>query len=130
MPSPPLPLDITHIISIIDSFYCVSNDKIPDLKKESICSIQFYCSIINMMFPVQILISFNAKMFNRICGIELFTAKVNLDFTVFLLSLMFKLPTQFSAHLERSYLHLTNELSFSYQDLHCHKQISLHLNIS
>ena len=109
---------------IIDSFQCVNIDKIPDLKKKSIYSIQFYCNIGNMMFPFQIFINFIAKIFKRICGIESFSAKFNLSFTVYLLSLVLKkLPTPFSAHLERSYLHLSSywsyfQLIFSYQNLH------------
>ena len=75
---------------IIDSFQCVNIDKIPDLKKKSICSIQFYCNTRNMMFPFQIFIYSNAKIFKRICGIELFSTKFNLNFTVYLLSLVFK----------------------------------------
>ena len=55
---------------IIDSFQCIDIDKIPGLKKESICSVQFYCNIRNMMFAIQIFISSNA---NRICGIESFS---------------------------------------------------------
>ena len=51
--------------------------------------------------------------------IEPFSTKFNLNFTVYLLTLVFeKLPTQFYADLERSYLHLTNQLSLSYQDSH------------
>ena len=41
-------------------------DKIPDLKKDKICSIQFYFNIRNMIFPVQIFINFNVKIFNKI----------------------------------------------------------------
>ena len=66
---------------IIDSFQCVDIDKIRDLKKESICSIQFYCNIRNMVFPVQIFINSNAKIFNRIFWIESFSIKFNLNFT-------------------------------------------------
>ena len=65
---------------IIDSFQCVDIDEIRDLKKESIFSIQFYCNIRNMVFPVQIFINSNTKIFNRICGIESFS--VNLNCTV------------------------------------------------
>ena len=62
------------------SFRCVGIDKIPDLKKESVCSIQFCCNISKMMFQVQIFIRSNAKIFNRICGIESFSTKFNLNF--------------------------------------------------
>ena len=73
---------------IINSFQCIDIDKIPDLKKENICFIQFYCNIRNM-FPVQIFINFNAQILNRICRIELFS-EFNLHFIVYLLSLVFK----------------------------------------
>ena len=55
---------------IIYGFRSVDIDKIPDLKRESIFSIQFYCNIRNMVFAVQIFINPNVKIFNRICGIE------------------------------------------------------------
>ena len=67
---------------VINSFHCVGIGKIPDLKKEGICSIQFYCNIRNMVFPIQIFINSNAKTFNRICWVELFSIKFNLNFTV------------------------------------------------
>ena len=66
---------------VIDSFQCVNIDKIPDLKKESIC-LQFYCNIRNMVFPVQTFINSNAKILNRICVIESFSIKFNLNFPV------------------------------------------------
>ena len=74
-------------------------DKIPDLKKDQICSIQFYFNIRNMIFPVQIFINFNVKIFNKICEIESFSTKFNLDFTVYLLSLVFK-------NYQLSFLHI------------------------
>ena len=48
---------------IIDSFQCVDTDKVPNLKKESICSVQFYCNIRNMVFPVQIFKIFNMSRY-------------------------------------------------------------------
>ena len=74
---------------IINSFQCIDVDKIPDLKKEGICFIQFYSNI-RKMFPVQIFISFNVQILNRICRIKLFSNEFNLHFTVYLLSLVFK----------------------------------------
>ena len=53
-------------------------------------AIQFYCNISNMMFPVQFFINSNTNIFNRICGIASFSSKINLNFTVYLLSLLFK----------------------------------------
>ena len=61
---------------IKDSFQCVNIDKILEPKKERICSIQFCCNIRNMVFPVQNFINSNAKIFNRICGIDSFSIKV------------------------------------------------------
>ena len=75
---------------LIDSFQCVYTDKIPDFKNDSICSIQFYCNVSSVMFPVQIFINSNVKIFRRICGIESFSTTVNLNFTVYLFSLVFK----------------------------------------
>ena len=74
---------------IIDNVQCVDIDKIPDLKKKGICSIQFYCNIKNI-FSFQIFINSNAKIFTRICGIKSFSTKFNLNFTVYLLSLVFR----------------------------------------
>ena len=84
---------------IVDSFQCADIDRIPDLKKNKFTkmtaiqkeqAIQFYCNISNMMFPVQFFINSNTNIFNRICGIESFSSKINLNFTVYLLSLLFK----------------------------------------
>ena len=76
---------------IVDSFQCINIDKIPDLKKESICPSEFYCNINNVMFSsIHIFINSNAKIFSKICGIELFSTKFNLNFTVYLLTLMFE----------------------------------------
>ena len=84
---------------IIDRLQCVDIDKIPDLKKKSICSIQFYLNIRNLMFPFQIFINSNAKIFKRICGIGSFSTKFNFNFTVYLLSLVFK-------NYQLSFLHI------------------------
>ena len=70
---------------IIDSFQSVDIDKISDLKKESICSIQIYCNIRSMVFSVQIFINSNAKIFNKICRIESLSIYFNFNFTNFFL---------------------------------------------
>ena len=75
---------------IVNCSECVNIDKIPDLKKESICSIQFYCNINNMMYPVQMFINSNVKIFNSTSGLESFSTNFILNFTVCLFSLVFK----------------------------------------
>ena len=45
-----------------NSFQCVDIYKILDLKNQSTYSIQFYCNIRNMVFPVQTLVNSNAKI--------------------------------------------------------------------
>ena len=67
-----------------NSFQYVIIDKIPDLKKESICSIQFCCNIRNMVFPVQ---NLSILMPNYL------TESVGLS--QFLLSLIFTSPSNF-----------------------------------
>ena len=50
-----------------------------------------YCNVINMIFPVQIFINSNAKIFSRINGIESFSTKFNLNFAVYIFSLCLKI---------------------------------------
>ena len=65
----------------------------------------FYFNTRNMMFPVQIFISSNAKLFNKICGTEPFSTKFNLNFTAYLLLLVFK-------NYQLSFLHIWPSVKF------------------
>ena len=89
---------------VVNSFQCVDINKILDLKKECIGTIHIYCNISNMVFPVQIFISSNTKLFNKICRIESFSTKFDANFSVYILSLVFK-------KYQLSFLHKTNPLS-------------------
>ena len=74
---------------IIDSFQWVDIDKIPDLRNESIYSIQFCCNIRNMMFPFLKCSSILMPRYLTICGMESFSTKFNHHFTVNRLFLVF-----------------------------------------
>ena len=74
---------------IIDSFQWVDIDKIPDLRNESIYSIQFCCNIRNMMFPFLKCSSILMPRYLTICGMEPFSTKFNHHFTVNRLFLVF-----------------------------------------
>ena len=89
---------------VVNSFQCVDINKILDLKKECIGTIHIYCNISNMVFPVQIFINSNTKLFNKICRIESFYNNFYANFSVYLLSLVFK-------KYQLSFLHKTNPLS-------------------
>ena len=75
----------------MDSFQCVDIGKIPDLKRTAFAlyNVIGVSVTLCLQFTFLSVLMTNAKIFNRIYGIESLSTKFYLDFTVYLLSLVF-----------------------------------------